>query len=642
MATSKNILMNLFRKHTLLKLVLCLGVTAVLLGAFLFILPSLGSPVTGQSNPPPNFVIRDACDGNEVSGATSRTTNGLIIFEASGYFPTDLPFDPNVDPNVDPRAREIVNVWLNPFTCIKLFKSAKPFPGTTFSQEFSFGASGPGGEGTTVTLSNEMPESEVFGISNPSPGSFTVSEDRVRGWILTDLNCVGHEVDITPGFDPASGYPTAQFSLGEEDWVYCYFTNNQVTVDVNTLTVSIEGSGTGTVTSSPPGIDCRVSPCIGSFDRGTTVQLTTLPDSNSEFISWSGDPDCSDGVVTVDADKSCTATFGIVEQPSINIEKTPDLQTVASDGTVTFTITVTNNGNVTLTDVAVTDDLAPNCATNLGSLVPGISTTFTCTVTDVTADFTNSSTSTGTPPTGPDVSDTDTAEVSVLDHFECYRTPALNPEGATVLLKDQFTDPQEVEARVLNTNPLGRRLVLTFCNPVEKDGSTISDPNHHLMLYQIEATEAAATREVLIKNQFTPESGATIAVSRPNVLAVPTQKFPLDPPQGLDHFKCYRVDNGDSVNARVQLMDQFHNERENAQVLQPILFCNPAEKTIIQDTQPSLVTPIQDPEGHLVCYSITGTRNITEILTIENQFDREEWEFNRIAADLLCVPSQKG
>ena len=93
--------------------------------------------------------------------------------------------------------------------------------------------------------------------------------------------------------------------------------------------------------------------------------------------------------------------------PAINVEKTPDSQTFQTGGTATFTITVTNMGDVTLTSVTVTDALAPGCArtsadiARLASLAPGASVGYECTLANVTADFTNSATATGTPPLGP-------------------------------------------------------------------------------------------------------------------------------------------------------------------------------------------------------------------------------------------------
>jgi len=76
-----------------------------------------------------------------------------------------------------------------------------------------------------------------------------------------------------------------------------------------TLTVNTAGTGTGTVTSSPTGINCGAD-CTEDYNTGTVVTLTPTLAGDSVFAGWSGDADCSDGQVTMDADKTCTATFG--------------------------------------------------------------------------------------------------------------------------------------------------------------------------------------------------------------------------------------------------------------------------------------------------------------------------------------------
>jgi hypothetical protein len=76
----------------------------------------------------------------------------------------------------------------------------------------------------------------------------------------------------------------------------------------HTLTVTKTGSGSGTVTSSPAGINCGGT-CDASFAEGTPVALTPSPAGGSTFAGWSGDPDCSDGSVTMNTGKTCTATF---------------------------------------------------------------------------------------------------------------------------------------------------------------------------------------------------------------------------------------------------------------------------------------------------------------------------------------------
>jgi len=75
------------------------------------------------------------------------------------------------------------------------------------------------------------------------------------------------------------------------------------------LTVTKAGTGTGTVTSSPTGINCG-SVCSEAYNAGTVMTLTALPDTNCTFTGWSGG--CSGTgtcFLTIDAAKTVAATF---------------------------------------------------------------------------------------------------------------------------------------------------------------------------------------------------------------------------------------------------------------------------------------------------------------------------------------------
>jgi uncharacterized repeat protein (TIGR01451 family) len=141
----------------------------------------------------------------------------------------------------------------------------------------------------------------------------------------------------------------------------------------------------------------------------STISATTTLDNvvvspTNNCIVDSGDP-------------ACTTT---TEVPVIDIQKTPNTQTVVTGSTVTFHIVVTNTGNVTLTNVVVTDANASGCAKTsadiaaLASMAPGAVVSYDCTKTNVTATLTNNAVATGTPPHGGNVTDNDDAGVTVI------------------------------------------------------------------------------------------------------------------------------------------------------------------------------------------------------------------------------------
>ena len=78
------------------------------------------------------------------------------------------------------------------------------------------------------------------------------------------------------------------------------------------LTVSKSGTGSGTVTSDPAGIDCG-SLCAQEFEEGETVTLTATPAEGSSFAGWSGECASTSGdecKVTMSAARSVEASFG--------------------------------------------------------------------------------------------------------------------------------------------------------------------------------------------------------------------------------------------------------------------------------------------------------------------------------------------
>jgi hypothetical protein len=212
-----------------------------------------------------------------------------------------------------------------------------------------------------------------------------------------------------------------------------------------------------------------------------------------------------------------------------------------------------------------------------------------------------------------------------VDHFKCYEATDVqgsDPIGEDLLLEDQFGI---VEAQLGSAE--------MFCNPVEKwhyDRRTpVWHPDHHFTLYSL--TEVISPLwSVDVDNQFGTQQ---LLVGNPVLLAVPTQKLvPGDhgPPVGLDHFLLYEVIGALPINVPVHLFDQF--TYDDVLVMAPVFFANPVEKT-----HGDPVTPIENPEAHLVFYQISGDYSGTA--TVDNQFGLQDLLVGNQA--LLAVPSAK-
>ncbi len=158
-----------------------------------------------------------------------------------------------------------------------------------------------------------------------------------------------------------------------------------------TLTVNKGAStGSGTVTSSPIGINCG-SICSASYNSGVSVILTALAASGSTFAGWSGTGvTCTGATCTLimDGNKTVTATFHISVPPgqySLTVFKvgngtgtvTPSPSPAASCGPACYTY---NSGTVvTLTAATTTGNVFTGWS---GTGVTGVTCTgATCTLT---------------------------------------------------------------------------------------------------------------------------------------------------------------------------------------------------------------------------------------------------------------------
>jgi hypothetical protein len=181
-----------------------------------------------------------------------------------------------------------------------------------------------------VTATFSLKPTFLLTVSKNGTGSGAVSSSPAGincGATCSHSYLEDTQVTLTPSAAPGStfaGWSGACTGTGD-----CQVTMDQarnVTATFNTLpsfalNVSKNGTGSGTVTSSPSGIDCGAT-CSHSYTSGTVVTLTASPASGSTFAGWSGACSGTGGcTVTMDQARSVTATFNVLPSFALNVSK---------------------------------------------------------------------------------------------------------------------------------------------------------------------------------------------------------------------------------------------------------------------------------------------------------------------------------
>jgi uncharacterized repeat protein (TIGR01451 family) len=203
-----------------------------------------------------------------------------------------------------------------------------------------------------------------------------------------------------------------------------------------TITFDLYGPNDATCSNAPVGSDTK--PVSGNGQYTGTVHITA-PGVYRWIANYSGDGN-NDATAN-----GCNDTHGgsienlTVINPSIEVLKDPDTPAVVSGDTATFTIKVTNTGDVDLSGVAVTDPLSPDCNHTIGFLAAGSSTTYQCTTPALTAPLDNVATACGTPPVGSQVCDDDHGQVGI-EHLKSHSDFVPN-DFATITLEGTGLQP---------------------------------------------------------------------------------------------------------------------------------------------------------------------------------------------------------
>jgi hypothetical protein len=275
-------------------------------------------------------------------GSTSATVTESIVNPATGL--TQLNINGNVAKNafnITPVAGVPINVQGFVASPATDALTVNVTGATNVAVTDSTGAHGISGTYTFGNRANVVFE-DMLTIS---PSILTVSESGAGSGQVTSspagINCSASsnqcaalfaETQVTLTASAAVGSTFAGWSgggcSGTGTCVITPTANTTITATFNppaTLTVAEIGSGTGQVTSSPPGITCSASSnqCAAPFALGTQVSLTASASAGSSFAGWSGGGCGSTGtcVVTLSANTTVTATFTVI--PSFMLSVSP-------------------------------------------------------------------------------------------------------------------------------------------------------------------------------------------------------------------------------------------------------------------------------------------------------------------------------
>jgi Divergent InlB B-repeat domain len=159
------------------------------------------------------------------------------------------------------------------------------------------------------------------------------SESYVNGSVVT-ISAIAQAGSVFAGWSGSADCTDGSITINAA--MNCTATFNLVSSYMLTASVVHEATSSGTasgkVISNPVGIDCGTD-CTHTYTPGQLIILSPLPAANSKFAGWTGDADCSDGSVTMNGSKTCTAKF-VPNTVTITVAKAGKGKVSSSNGAI--------------------------------------------------------------------------------------------------------------------------------------------------------------------------------------------------------------------------------------------------------------------------------------------------------------------
>ncbi len=372
--------------------------------------PPTGSPVSNTSTatvnatPSPSITITKTANPTTVTAAGQTVTYTFAIKNTGNLTLSGVDV-------TDTQAAPSLGSGLGPITCVT-------------------------GTNGSITLAPQATDS--------CSASYTVTQADMDNGTIGDT---GKVTGNPPTGSPVSNTSKATVNTTQSPSLSITKSANPTSVGAagQTVTYTFAIKNTGNVTLSGVDVsDTQAAPSLGSSlgpitcVTGTNGSITLTPgatDSCSAIYTVT-QADLDNGTISdtgkvtgnpptgSPVNNASTATVNATQSAAISVTKTPVPATVTAAGqTVTYTFGIKNTGNVTLTNVGISDaQTAPSLGTSLGpitcvtgtnnsiTLAPGATDSCSATYTVTQADMDNgtikdTATATGTPPTGPAVTD---------------------------------------------------------------------------------------------------------------------------------------------------------------------------------------------------------------------------------------------
>lgn len=163
------------------------------------------------------------------------------------------------------------------------------------------------------------------GTVTASPGTLTwennVGTALYESGTTVTLTAAASQGSTFNGWGGAcSGTGNCQVAMNSQMNVTANFAANPNQV---TLTVTKIGSGYGTVFTDTGSLVWSGNTGTATYTSGTVVTLSAEASAGSTFSGWGGDFDCTDGMVTMNGQKNCTATFSLSNGSDIDYVSIP-------------------------------------------------------------------------------------------------------------------------------------------------------------------------------------------------------------------------------------------------------------------------------------------------------------------------------